>query len=259
MNKFNLFMIAGCLAILFVIVTAFVNYQDDNVVKKSKNKGFAVIELFTSEGCSSCPPADDLVAKIQQENKDKQIYILAFHVDYWDRQGWKDVFSDASYTKRQRQYAGSLNLATIYTPQIVVNGKTEFVGSDERALLNAISGGLNTEPAGTLTLEAKAENNHLSVNYQAAVTKHSDLVLAMVQKSAQSKVKAGENSGATLSHVQIVRKMVIQAIGADGKGKINMTLPLGFNAAGWELIGIVQSKTDGAILAAAKNDFQSVQ
>ena len=246
---------AGCLAILLVTGTAFINHQDDYIAKK--DKGFAVIELFTSEGCSSCPSADDLVAKIQKEHHNKQIYILAFHVDYWDRQVWKDIFSDASYTKRQRQYRSFLNLATIYTPQIVVNGKTELVGSDEHALQNAISGGLNTKFTGTLTLETKEEKNQVSVVYQAVtVAKNSDVVLALVQKSAQSKIRAGENSGATLSHVQIVRKMVVQSIGADGKGRASMTLPAGFKANDWELIGIVQSKTDGALLAAARSDFQ---
>jgi hypothetical protein len=73
-------------------------------------KGFAVVELFTSEGCSSCPPADKLLAKIQEENAGKPVYILAFHVDYWNHQGWRDVFSEKEFTKRQYQYASWLNL-----------------------------------------------------------------------------------------------------------------------------------------------------
>src|SRR5882757_10188754 len=92
--------------------------------------GFAVVELFTSEGCSSCPSADALVAAVQKENKDQPVYILAFHVDYWDRLGWKDAFSDAAYSDRQRAYASWLRLSSIYTPQVVVNGRKEFVGSD---------------------------------------------------------------------------------------------------------------------------------
>src|SRR4051794_1074580 len=80
-----------------------------------EGNGFALVELFTSEGCSSCPPADELVAKVQKEVGDKAIYILAYHVDYWDRLGWKDAFSSADYTKRQNEYAHWLNLPQIYT------------------------------------------------------------------------------------------------------------------------------------------------
>jgi hypothetical protein len=87
------------------------------------------------EGCSSCPPADELIDRIQKDNDNKQIYIMAFHVDYWDHQGWKDRFSDPEFSKRQRQYANWLNLQTVYTPQIVVNGATEHVGSDQDAIL----------------------------------------------------------------------------------------------------------------------------
>src|ERR1700743_69163 len=118
------------LAVLFIAAalasTAFINAR---LLKKvnAADKGIAVIELFTSEGCSSCPPADELVAKIQKENKDKPVYILAYHVDYWDRLGWKDSFSNADFTKRQNSYAKVLRLQSVYTPQIIVNGKTEFV------------------------------------------------------------------------------------------------------------------------------------
>src|ERR1700733_12538487 len=81
--------------------------------------GFAVVELFTSEGCSSCPPADEVLAKIATEYKD-YVYVLGFHVDYWDRLGWKDVYSSADYTRRQQEYARAFKLSSIYTPEAVV-------------------------------------------------------------------------------------------------------------------------------------------
>src|ERR1700744_6104626 len=115
------------------IAGAFINKR--KVPVTDAGKGFAVIELFTSEGCSSCPPADALVARVQKESNDKPVYILAFHVDYWNRLGWKDVFSSAEYSERQNQYARWLKLSSVYTPQIVVNGRTEFVGSEEANLL----------------------------------------------------------------------------------------------------------------------------
>src|ERR1700712_5296387 len=119
------FMTLGWLALVTIALTSFINKK--HTTTTSGDKGFAVIELFTSEGCSSCPPADAVIAKVEKESADKPIYILAFHVDYWNRLGWKDVFSSAAYSARQNQYAQWLNLSSVYTPQVVVNGRTEFV------------------------------------------------------------------------------------------------------------------------------------
>jgi hypothetical protein len=220
---------------------------------KENNKGFAVVELFTSEGCSSCPPADELVEKIQNDNKNKEIYILAFHVDYWDHQGWKDKFSDPEFSKRQRQYASWLNLRTIYTPQIVVNGRAEYVGSDQGSVLKAISQGLDQPSAGTLTLRSKIADGKAIITYEkTGGEKNAQLVLALVEKSAKSKVKAGENSGRDLSHVQIVRQLLRSEL--NGTESISMKLPGDFTAKGWELIGFVQQK-NGHITAASRLDF----
>src|SRR5258706_14663017 len=92
--------------------------------------GFAVVELFTSEGCSSCPPADEAMIKLAKEFPE-HVYFLAYHVDYWDYIGWKDQFSNADYTKRQDKYAEEFKLNSIYTPQVVINGEKELVGSRE--------------------------------------------------------------------------------------------------------------------------------
>jgi hypothetical protein len=101
-------------------------------------QGAVLIELFTSEGCSSCPPADRLLEKLAAENNDK-VYVLSFHVDYWNYIGWKDPFSQARFSQRQRNYARQFSLESIYTPQMVVNGVAEFVGSDEQKLRAAIA------------------------------------------------------------------------------------------------------------------------
>jgi len=92
--------------------------------------GFALVELFTSEGCSSCPPAEELAAEIQKESADRPVYVLAYHVDYWDHQGWKDRYSDPAYSQRQKDYSSWLGTSDIYTPQVVVNGRKQLVGSD---------------------------------------------------------------------------------------------------------------------------------
>jgi hypothetical protein len=254
-------MLTGGLAGVLVVLSAFTRCRDEQHVTHESTprngKGFAVVELFTSEGCSSCPPADELIKRIQADNKNKQVYILAYHVDYWDHQGWKDRFSDPAYSKRQRRYAGWLNLQTVYTPQMVVNGTSEYVGSDQRSVLQAISAGLTGEPTNTLTLTGKIAGDQLQVEYQeAGHEKRSELVLALVQQSAQSAVKAGENEGRNLSHVQIVRRMLHVPLDMNSKKEITMKLPDDFNKQGWELIGFVQHTKDGSITAAARFNFQ---
>ncbi len=256
MRSIKIFALAAGFITAVMVLAAFIIPKDKTPVKNkiaADGKGFAVVELFTSEGCSSCPPADELVARIQKEDKDKLVYILAFHVDYWNRLGWKDVFSSADYSKRQNQYANWLNLQSVYTPQIVVNGKKEFVGSEEGILRNAITAGLRTNSTATLTLNTQKGPDHITIQYHVAgAEKNSDLLLALVQKAAQTKVQRGENGGRTLSHVQIVRKIQSQPLSAGGNGSTSIALPEGVNTQDWEVIGLVQNKTNGEILAAAK-------
>jgi len=256
----TLMIIAGLAAVL-VVSAAFVNMRNEKAMKDLKTerngKGFAVVELFTSEGCSSCPPADKFLEELQKDNGNKEIYLLAFHVDYWDHQGWKDRFSDAAYSNRQGQYAQWMNLRTIYTPQIVVNGASEYVGSNTGAILQAISAGLEEQAKGTLTLNARKDGNKLNVAYEeTGNAKDAELVLALVQRAAQSNVKAGENSGRKLSHAQVVRRMVHFPLSA-AKKNASIQLPDDFTENGWELIGFVQDNANGHITAAARADFQS--
>jgi hypothetical protein len=226
---------------------------------KYNNKGFALVELFTSEGCSSCPPADELVAKVQKEAGDKPIYILAYHVDYWDRLGWKDAFSSADYSKRQNEYARWLKLSQVYTPQIVVNGKTEFVGSQEGALRNAIKNNLlvNSNVRLNLSIIHNANNTTL-VQYRTegnVGNAHSVISLALVQKQAVIKVKGGENGGRTLIHAQIVRNLQTLPL-IKSTGSATIILPAGFDGPGWEVIGFIQNTDNGVVLAASKSQFE---
>lgn len=215
-----------------------------------ESNGFVVAELFTSEGCSSCPPADQLLEKLQQENSGKPVYLLAFHVDYWDRLGWKDRFSDPAYTERQHRYAGWLNLETVYTPQMVINGQSECVGSNERSISKTITKELEQSTSTTLTLHAKVEGSKLQVDYQAADDTNAELVLALVQRRATSNVKAGENAGKQLAHAQIVRQLYHQDV--SNAKNIALDLPNDFVASGWQLIGFIQQKSNGHITAAAR-------
>jgi len=221
-------------------------------------KGFAVVELFTSEGCSSCPPADALVAAVHKQDKDLPVYVLAFHVDYWDRLGWKDAFSNAAYSERQKEYAEWLHLSSIYTPQVVVNGQKEFVGSDAGALHQAINKGLSAAATAQLALsDVRMSGGKLS--WQA----HADamgggsplrLVVALVEHDASTRVMAGENGGKTLSHVQIVREFDRVSLNGKGDGAGRLDWPEGMKASDGEVIAFLQDSQSGKIVAATRSD-----
>lgn len=228
---------------------AFINKKP---LAASADKGFAVVELFTSEGCSSCPPADEVIAKINKEMKDQPVYILAYHVDYWNRLGWKDVFSSADYSRRQNTYANWFKLSSVYTPQVVVNGQSEFVGSEEGTLRNAISAGLRRTGQANLSLtDLKVNHDDATVTYHADAAAGNTLVVALVKNDAHTVVKAGENKGRTLSHVQIVtnfQNIPLQATSGEAKLK----LPADFSAKQFELIAFVQNNKTGVINAATR-------
>jgi hypothetical protein len=247
----------GYLYIVFIFLAVIVVVQSSFKIPfpsgKKDGNGFVVLELFTSEGCSSCPPADELLAKIQQETKGKPVYLLAYHVDYWDRLGWKDVFSNPEYSNRQLKYSQWLNVSPIYTPQLIVNGKVQFVGSDASDIRHAISEQLSVNTNATLSIQANRDGDLLKVKYQALhVNTGSRVLIALIQKSAQSKVLRGENAGQVLSHVQIVRKLQTGQLSSGGEGSATVDLPKDFNVSGWEIVGLVQDQGNGEVQAVAK-------
>lgn len=251
------FLLIVILNVIIAMLTSFSNHNTDDTAKGPKaildKKGFAVLELFTSEGCSSCPPADDLMAKIQNEYKDQPVYLLAFHVDYWDRLGWKDVFGNADYSNRQKEYGDRLSGGTLYTPQLVVNGKSEFVGSDEFKIRKAITKALATEHRTTLTIQSEQQDDNLVINYQVSKgAKDSRILIAVIQKSATTKVERGENRGYLLSHAQIVRKLHSEAVAEGGEGTTELRLPHEFNPKDWEVMAMIQEASSGEIVTATR-------
>lgn len=223
----------------------------NNIFSQSNQdkKGFALLELYTSEGCSSCPPADELLGKIQNELKDKNVYVLSYHVDYWDKQGWKDIFSNADFTKRQYDYAKYMEKDPIYTPQVIINGKIDYVGSQETSLRNGIKSALSKPVSASLNLETNQNLNSLAVNYSVEGTsKNSRLLIAVVQKEAKSNVKRGENAHRVLSHYQIVRNLQSVDLNKAKKGTASVHLPKNYNAQDFEIIGFIQDMNSGAIL-----------
>ena len=260
MRSFRIFIVLICVGLIGLVTEAFITIKNkDTGNTETVGKGFAVVELFTSEGCSSCPPADALVAKIQKENAFKPVYILAFHVDYWNRLGWKDVFSSHDYSSRQYQYSKWLKSSEVYTPQVIVNGRTEFVGSDEKSLRNAIKTSLENPAKAELKLNnIKIEGDKAAVHYSAKSTgSNSTLLIALIEKNAITKVKGGENGGRTLAHVQIVTQLKSIALKSNANGTENIALPHGFDPQKFELSGFVQNTTNGEITGATREQFPS--
>jgi hypothetical protein len=208
----------------------------------------AVLELFTSEGCSSCPSADRLLPQLAK--LDSNIIPLSFHVDYWNRLGWTDPFSSSEYSERQRTYSRQLNLDGVYTPQLVINGEYELVGSNRGNAESAIKTVLKEKSAVKLTVDnVKMGTDKISfLVHTEGDFKKTDLLAALVQKQATMNVKAGENSGAKLSHTNVVRVFSRQT--AADKNEFILGFPANLANDNWQLIIFAQQKTDLKITGA---------
>ncbi len=172
--------------------------------------GFVVIELFTSQGCPSCPPADMMLEQVKKKSQEKgaPIYTLAFHVDYWNRRGWHDRFSHRDYSRRQQSYSSRFSKRQIYTPQIVINGQIETHGANVRKA-NASIDHFLSQPSGVkinLDVQRDKTGNYLIVNYFAPNAPANSVInLALVDGVHKTYVRRGGNRGHTLRNANIVR------------------------------------------------------
>jgi hypothetical protein len=174
------------------------------------------LELFTSEGCSSCPPADRLLEKLDKEQSiaGAQVIVLSEHVDYWNHLGWADPFSSALYSERQREYASHLDGQT-YTPELVVDGAKGFVGSDQREAERAIKEAAGHSKA-PIQVVAERADKKARVNIHVDGQGGGTLYLALAHDAMRSQVLRGENGGRSLSHVAVAYS--IEKVGRlDGK------------------------------------------
>lgn len=227
-------------------------FGDDKTLLKDQG-GFAVVELFTSQGCSSCPPADanlaELTAEAQQNNL--PVYTLSFHVDYWNKLGWTDPFSNPRHSKRQREYARRFRARRIYTPQMVINGNAEFVGSNRVLTRKVVNFALTQQPASELAIFAKQSEHKVAVTWKGGgIVPNHRLIVALVQNRAEQQVTRGENAGKRLAHVNVVRDF--RELESPGlTGVVEFSSPRG-SADGFHVIAYVQSPQSGLIVAAAR-------
>jgi hypothetical protein len=221
-----------------------------------------LVELFTSEGCSDCPPADALLAELdaKQFAPGAEAIVMSEHVTYWNHLGWRDPFSLDTMTQRQEAYVRRFGLDSAYTPQAVVDGATQFVGSDGRAMLAAVSKAA-AKPKMSLTIE-NARWDHGTVRFavRAEMTKGAKLFAVLAANATHSEVGRGENAGRTLHHTAVVR-MLKEMDGGSADGR-----PLSLDFSNVQQAGksdgetrLVVFETDGSagrVIAAAEQSLQ---
>jgi len=220
-----------------------------------------LVELFTSEGCSSCPPVDSWLQKMDssQPVPGARLIVLSEHVDYWDHDGWKDPFSSPALTDRQSAYAGKLGLATVYTPQVIIDGTSELRANDSqqvnqvfrkavtRPMIPVRITSVSTELGGPFVAQAHVEIDGTSTQRDA------DIYMALALDHAESDVLRGENSGQRLSYVAVVQSLT--KVGKLQKGKkfdqeVRMKLRPGSDPSNVRMIVFVQDSGPGEVVGA---------
>jgi len=226
-----------------------------------------LVELFTSEGCSDCPPADAVLEKLiaTQPVAGAEVIGLGQHVTYWDELGWKDRFSSATLTNRQHVYGASFALESVYTPQMIVDGRAQFVGSDGNVARKAIERA-SAAPHGVVSVYVEAVSPK-GVALQVSVRDlpkagrdRDEIVVAITEDRLRSTVTRGENRGRTLTHAAVVRSITtIGQASADGVSSARAEIAI---ASDWQLdqlkvVAFVQEQRGRAILGSASAPLQN--
>jgi hypothetical protein len=223
------------------------------------NRTPVLVELFTSEGCSSCPPADALLAKLDQTQPidGAEIIVLGEHVDYWDGQGWHDRFSSHQYTERQNEYCGRLHVDSAYTPQMIVDGTDQFVGNDAAHAVRAIQHAAQTPKIKLIVSQPVVDGQKVSASVSSpapTATKKADLYAALVDPKDTTEVRGGENGGHRLQHVGVVRSLQrvgkLKDLGA-GPVSFGLNAPADAKPGEMRVVVFTQESGQGAVLGAA--------
>lgn len=218
---------------------------------KSDN-GFAVIELFISEGCGVSPYAEkDMQALLEEySRKNKPVTMLTFHVDYWNKYGWKDPFSSFAFTRRQNNYVSALKQQEVFTPHVFINGQTAFGGRELKKIKAEIERNIKGPVKDSLTITADSTlRDTVWISYAASqASTNFTLAVFLVQPDASSKVLAGDNEGKTLIHKNVVRKMDFIPV-LKKNGSAGIPLRQFKKHGGFYLIAYLQQKQTKKILA----------
>lgn len=233
-------------------------HTDERPLAEEGAGGPVVLELFTSQGCSSCPPADRVLSELAAGD---DVIALSFHVDYWNYIGWTDPFSSAEWSERQRDYARALRTGRVYTPMVVVDGRTDLVGSQRHEVEELVADARRRQRAGSVELMARPGEASLAVSLAAEVDAGRidgpvDLLLAVVESGLETPVKRGENARRTLHNDCVVRRL--QKLGTLGPDRTSLELDHrieldpAWNSENLSLVGLLQDPETLAIHGAGR-------
>ena len=244
--------------VLFLFAMLFVSLVYAQAPASAVHKA-VIVELFTSEGCSSCPPADKFLGQLRQGAAPNGVEVipLGFHVDYWNYLGWQDRFSSHAYSQRQEKYAGKLHLDGPYTPQMVVNGSEQFVGSDSGRARSAIARAAASASQASVEITPSAPDKLLArVKAPAGVS--GDVWLAITEDNLSNKISAGENDGRVLRHSAVVRDFRLLGQFSNGifQSEVLLKLEKDWKRADLHAVVFVQEPGEGKISGAAAVKLQ---
>src|SRR5205809_2403782 len=216
MSKFLVTTLALTAALAGFILTSCSAMPGGKLAAKAEaSRSPVLVELFTSEGCSSCPPADELLTRLEQSQPVPGVEVIALseHADYWNRLGWNDPYSSAEFSSRQNDYARIFNTDDVYTPQMVVDGHAQFVGSNSGKAHEAIEDSARDSKANVTVAVASENKNDASLTLAVRVEglpeiskgDSAEVLLAIAESGLRSNVSRGENAGRCLSHSAVVR------------------------------------------------------
>jgi len=231
------------------------------VVSETADRNPILVELFTSEGCSSCPPADRLLEKFDsQPIAGAQLIVLSEHVDYWNHIGWTDPYSSALFSQRQSRYGDGFHLASVYTPQMVVDGNREFVGSSDREARAAFAQSQAESKVALHIQGASVRNGSLHAQIETGSlpqgSRKADVVVVVALSHAESEVARGENAGRRLTHVAVVRTLQrVATLSAGQSFNQEVTIPVerGVSSDNLRVVAFLQLSGQGRVLGAAES------
>jgi hypothetical protein len=250
------------MAIIVVLASALVlvaQTQPPAPVDSSAARTPILVELFTSEGCSDCPPADAFLQELdQQPYPGAEMIVLSEHVDYWNHDGWKDPYSSNFYSERQAEYAREFGLKTVYTPQMVVDGSSEFAGSHRAEASGAFAKAATAPTIGIRLSSISVGANTLRAHLETAALpkgQKADVYVVVALNHAESQVSAGENAGRRISHTAVAR--IMKKVGSIPKEQtfaedVELKLTPELAAANLRLVAFIQEGHQGKVLGATE-------
>jgi hypothetical protein len=267
-SRFVIFALIFVAALFLVVLTArrmampSITVAESVQPESSDQRVPVLVELFTSEGCSSCPPADELLNRLDQSQPVAGVEVIALseHVDYWNRFGWADPFSSAQFSERQNDYARVLGLDDIYTPQMIVDGRLQFVGSNSSSARAAIATAARDAKAEVTVTLAKRPTSltdevpidiHVANLPSVSAGDTAELMLAITESGLRSNVSRGENRGRKLTHTAVVRKLAgLGSLSGSTNSKTTVRLEKQWNRSGLKVIVFVQERASRRVLGA---------